>query len=197
MYGEKLLHDSITNKLVATGIISDPSESGILPWLGVILSYTFNGFWVLPIFWISKPINSIWFQVSFGRGGGWLHRLCSRDHLYEVHVRRRRHFLALCLTINFVIGYNYNYRTLLRWCLMNLRNSRNKLIRGMYLYVHLILRHCVKISHPCRSAVDSQPLSQLISRLIADFLFSVVMEALFLFQVTDCNTLAWLVKTVT
>ena len=46
-------------------MVSDPSESGILPWLGIILSYTFTGFWVLPIFWISKPINSIWFQVSF------------------------------------------------------------------------------------------------------------------------------------
>ena len=35
----------------------------------------------------------------------------------------------------------------------------------------------------CRFVVDNQPLSQLISRLIADFLFSVIMEALFLFQV--------------
>ena len=71
MYGEKLLHVycTITGKLVSTGVISDPSESGILPWLGVILSYTFTGFWVLPIFWISKPINSIWFQVSCGRVG--------------------------------------------------------------------------------------------------------------------------------
>ena len=47
-----------------TGIISNPSESGILQWLGTILSYIFNGFWVLPVFWISKPINSIWFQVK-------------------------------------------------------------------------------------------------------------------------------------
>ena len=48
-----------------TGIISNPSESGILQWLGTILSYIFNGFWVLPVFWISKPINSIWFQVKW------------------------------------------------------------------------------------------------------------------------------------
>ena len=66
----------------------------------------------------------------------------------------------------------------------------------MYMYVCLILEHCVKVSHPCRSAVDNQPLSQLISRLIADFLFSVVMEALFLFQVRDGNSLVWLVKSV-
>lgn len=60
----------IPNKFVPrTGVVSDPSESGILPWLGVILSYIFTGFWVLPIFWISKPINSIWFQVSFNLGG--------------------------------------------------------------------------------------------------------------------------------
>ena len=45
-----------------------------------------------------------------------------------------------------------------------------------------ILYHRVKMCHLCR---DNQPLSQLISRLIADFLFSVVMEALFLVQVRD------------
>lgn len=50
--------------LIPTGIISDPSQSGILQWLGTILSYVFTGFWVLPVFWISKPINSIWFQVN-------------------------------------------------------------------------------------------------------------------------------------
>lgn len=44
------------------GIISDPSQSGILQWLSTILWYLFTGFWVLPVFWISKPINSIWFQ---------------------------------------------------------------------------------------------------------------------------------------
>ena len=47
------------------GVISDPSQSGALDWLGTILWYMFTGLWVLPVFWISKPINSIWFQVNF------------------------------------------------------------------------------------------------------------------------------------
>lgn len=47
---------------LAYGMVSNSSESGILAWLGTILWYTFTGFWVMPLFWISKPINSIWFQ---------------------------------------------------------------------------------------------------------------------------------------
>lgn len=46
-------------------IISSPaSESNLLQWLSTILQYMFTGFWVLPVFWMSKPINGMWFQVS-------------------------------------------------------------------------------------------------------------------------------------
>ena len=45
------------------GIIGDPSKSGVMTSMGTVLWYIFTGFWVLPIFWISKPINSIWFQA--------------------------------------------------------------------------------------------------------------------------------------
>jgi etoposide-induced 2.4 mRNA len=43
-------------------ISSPPSESHLLQWLATILHYLFTGLWVLPVFWISKPINVIWFQ---------------------------------------------------------------------------------------------------------------------------------------
>ena len=62
--GDHFLFSAFTcSTLVIVGVIGDPSESGVLSWLGTILWYIFTGFWVLPIFWISKPINSIWFMV--------------------------------------------------------------------------------------------------------------------------------------
>ena len=39
-----------------------PSETGIFKWLTTVLWYVFTGFWVLPLSWISKPINTIWFM---------------------------------------------------------------------------------------------------------------------------------------
>lgn len=49
--------------ITCAGLISDPSESGVLQSMSTILRYTFTGLWVLPVFWVSKPINSIWYQV--------------------------------------------------------------------------------------------------------------------------------------
>ncbi|CAI7997609.1 Etoposide-induced protein 2.4 homolog [Geodia barretti] len=44
-------------------VISSPAtESHLLQWLATFLHYLFTGLWVLPVFWISKPINVIWFQ---------------------------------------------------------------------------------------------------------------------------------------
>jgi etoposide-induced 2.4 mRNA len=44
-------------------VISSPAtESHLLHWLATFLHYLFTGLWVLPVFWISKPINVIWFQ---------------------------------------------------------------------------------------------------------------------------------------
>lgn len=33
-------------------------------WMGPFLSYLFSAFWVLPLYWLSKPLNSLWYQVS-------------------------------------------------------------------------------------------------------------------------------------
>ncbi|EDV23544.1 uncharacterized protein TRIADDRAFT_58294 [Trichoplax adhaerens] len=31
-------------------------------WIETLLSYTFKMLWVIPLFWLSKPLNSFWFQ---------------------------------------------------------------------------------------------------------------------------------------
>ena len=32
--------------------------------MGPLLSYLFSAFWVLPLYWLSKPLNSLWYQVN-------------------------------------------------------------------------------------------------------------------------------------
>lgn len=39
-------------------------------WVGPMLSWTFSALWVLPLFLLSKLVNSLWFQVS-GDVHGW------------------------------------------------------------------------------------------------------------------------------
>ena len=40
------------------------THSVVWGWIGSLLSWTFNALWVLPLFVLSKIINSLWFQVS-------------------------------------------------------------------------------------------------------------------------------------
>lgn len=140
---------------VTAGMISDPTESSILPWLSIILSYIFTGFWVLPIFWISKPINSIWFQVSMF--------MFTSSHSHVCHT------LVMLA------------RILHLWHLMRPKNNEKEVVAGTSVRWFETIIMSNLIYH--RSPADTQPLSQLISRLIADFLFSIVLEILFLFQV--------------
>jgi hypothetical protein len=39
-------------------------EGGVASQVGYLLWYLFAGLWVLPLFWISKPLNAFWFQVG-------------------------------------------------------------------------------------------------------------------------------------
>lgn len=47
-------------------------------WMGPLLSYLFSALWVLPLFWLSKPLNSLWYQVTF-----YLCCLYHQFHLYS------------------------------------------------------------------------------------------------------------------
>ena len=47
-------------------------------WMGPLLSYLFSALWVLPLFWLSKPLNSLWYQVTF-----YLCCLYHKFHLYS------------------------------------------------------------------------------------------------------------------
>ncbi|XP_031566522.1 etoposide-induced protein 2.4 homolog [Actinia tenebrosa] len=41
---------------------SSTHHSSVWYWMGPALSYVFGALWVLPLFWLSKPLNSLWFQ---------------------------------------------------------------------------------------------------------------------------------------
>ncbi|KAK2573781.1 Etoposide-induced protein 2.4-like protein [Acropora cervicornis] len=34
-------------------------------WMGPFLSYLFSALWVLPLYWLSKPLNSLYYQLFF------------------------------------------------------------------------------------------------------------------------------------
>ena len=40
------------------------NESVVWLWIEPIMSYTFGSLWVIPLFWLSKILNSLWFLVS-------------------------------------------------------------------------------------------------------------------------------------
>lgn len=47
-------------------ILTSKSSSDSIVWLWIepIMSYTFGSLWVIPLFWLSKILNSLWFLVS-------------------------------------------------------------------------------------------------------------------------------------
>ena len=48
------------------GLISGDSaleSSYVWYWMRPAVSCLFGALWVLPLYWISKPLNSLWFQV--------------------------------------------------------------------------------------------------------------------------------------
>ena len=118
-----------------TGIISNPSESGILQWLGTILSYIFNGFWVLPVFWISKPINSIWFQVK------WAIIDFNPSHIYST-ISKKGSVFFLFYVVFFLFFFFAVGRTLL-WLLFKRPRSRQKGKPSEYISRILSLWLCI------------------------------------------------------
>lgn len=53
-------HNFLVSELVSG---SSSQHSNVWFWMGPALSYVFGALWVLPLFWLSKPLNSLWFQV--------------------------------------------------------------------------------------------------------------------------------------
>ena len=45
-------------------LLTGKRESPVWLWIEPIMSYTFGSLWVIPLFWLSKILNSLWFLVS-------------------------------------------------------------------------------------------------------------------------------------
>lgn len=43
---------------------SETAQNLMWKWMVPALSYIFRAFWVIPLFWLTKPLNSLWYQVS-------------------------------------------------------------------------------------------------------------------------------------
>lgn len=41
---------------------SETAQSLMWGWMAPTLSYIFRAFWVIPLFWITKPLNNLWYQ---------------------------------------------------------------------------------------------------------------------------------------
>lgn len=59
-------------------------------WTRSLLSWTFGAVWVLPIFMLTKIINSLWFQVIYSFN---LMILCPTNMLVMIYLGYRRHSL--------------------------------------------------------------------------------------------------------
>ena len=45
-------------------LLTNKSDGVAWMWIEPIMSYTFGSLWVIPLFWLSKILNSLWFLVS-------------------------------------------------------------------------------------------------------------------------------------
>ena len=43
---------------------STTSQNVVWNWMAPALSYIFRAFWVIPLFWLTKPLNNLWYQVT-------------------------------------------------------------------------------------------------------------------------------------
>ena len=76
-------------------------------WMGPLLSYLFSALWVLPLFWLSKPLNSLWYQVTF-----YLCCLYHKFHLYSFAFQFEFFFSALS---GDVVVWNYSNFSYIKW----------------------------------------------------------------------------------
>ncbi|XP_069115412.1 etoposide-induced protein 2.4 homolog [Argopecten irradians] len=49
-------------QMIIAGIFGGSGNNSVWAWIGPILSWTFSALWILPIFVLSKVVNSLWFQ---------------------------------------------------------------------------------------------------------------------------------------
>ncbi|XP_060067411.1 etoposide-induced protein 2.4 homolog [Ylistrum balloti] len=49
-------------QLIIAGIFGGSGSNSVWNWIGPILSWTFSALWILPIFVLSKVVNSLWYQ---------------------------------------------------------------------------------------------------------------------------------------
>lgn len=77
-------------KFLLTWIFGQNSGSGayVWSWMQPVLSFVFGMIWVMPLFILSRVVNSLWFQVN-------------RIRTMELRVKRTL-FLMLCFTL---LGY--------------------------------------------------------------------------------------------